>query len=109
MHQKNARRLLDRLTGRDKALVEDMRWGEVPRFWRSEKGTRRLGYTRDGRPLVELPEAAAPVPGAEPVTSATAPTPTPPVESANGVAPESAAALTKTGFRAIAVMFSDPG
>lgn len=48
MKQKNAASLLDRITGRDKALPPDMRWGEVPRFWTSERGQNRAGYTRDG-------------------------------------------------------------
>ena len=43
MHQKNALALLNRVTGKDGTLAEDLRWGEVPRFWAAEKGTRRIG------------------------------------------------------------------
>ena len=50
MKQKNAASLFDRITGRDRVLAADMRWGEVPRFWMSERGQNRAGYTRDGTP-----------------------------------------------------------
>lgn len=98
MHQRNALALLDRVTGKDGVLAEEMRWGEVPRFWRTEKGNRRTGYTRDGTPPAPLSptlEAGASVSStAEPSASAT-PSQTIPAE------------LTKTGFRAIAVIFQD--
>ncbi|MEO0618616.1 MAG: L,D-transpeptidase, partial [Pseudomonadota bacterium] len=43
MTQPNARALLDRLRGRDGVLSEAMRWGEVPRFWKRERGGTRYG------------------------------------------------------------------
>jgi lipoprotein-anchoring transpeptidase ErfK/SrfK len=90
MKKTNALAVLDRITGRDEALSEDMRWGEVPRFWRFESGQKRWGYTRDGTPH-GLEEATNE--GAGPSGSDTA------IPSA---------VLTKTGFRAIAVIFDDP-
>lgn len=110
MHQRNALALLDRVTGKDRALSDDLRWGEVPRFWRTETGNRRTGYVRDGQALAPPPErlltdlglvspaAAAPSATATETAHALAP----------DVAPDPAAVLTKIGFRAIAVMFSDP-
>lgn len=48
MHQKNALALLDRVTGKDGALADDIGWGDVPRFWSVESDMRRAGDTRDG-------------------------------------------------------------
>ena len=108
MHQKNALALLDRVTGKDGVLTEDVRWGEVPRFWAAEKGTRRSGYTRDGS-VLRPPLAAADTPG--PAGAAIAPAAAPAAaapDTASTVAPASTAGiLTKTGFRAIAVIFED--
>jgi hypothetical protein len=96
MHQRNALALLDRVTGKDSVLSEELRWGEVPRYWQIEKGNRRYGYTRNGvspAPVPQVPEAAA-------ASAAIAAPPTTPPETAP-------AELTKTGFRAIAVIFQD--
>ena len=99
MKKKNALALLDRITGRDRVLPEPLRWGEVPRFWTSERGQTRLGYTRDGSPhpvdalaQVDTGEADA---GAEPAAA-----PADFAQSSEGV-------LMKTGFRAIAVIFAN--
>jgi hypothetical protein len=113
MHQRNALALLDRVTGKDGVLPETERWGEVPRFWAAEKGLRRMGYTRDGRPpeLPVLPAPAstpdansgsAPAGTAGPDGAAAAPAASVPAEAGSGHP-------TKTGFRAIAVIFDDPG
>lgn len=93
MKQANAAALFDRITGRDKVLPEELRWGEVPRFWQTERGQKRFGYTRDGsqhpaeQPLIAdlgIMQVAA----------------HPDAEALPGV-------LTKTGFRAIAVIFDN--
>ncbi len=98
MKQKNALDLLNRVTGKDGVLAEDLRWGEVPRFWAAEKGTRRTGYTRDGSAPMSLPPPAVKIaPGA--TTEVTTP-PSTPIAT-----PEDP--MTKTGFRAIAIMFQD--
>ncbi len=93
MKQANAAALYDRITGRDKFIPEELRWGEVPRFWQSEQGQKRFGYTRDG---AVHPAEAPPVAdlgitqvAAHPVADALQPV------------------LVKTGFRAIAVIFQD--
>jgi hypothetical protein len=105
MKKKNALALLNRITGRDEVLPEAMRWGEVPRFWKAERGQKRWGYTRDGTPHAleetvsvdtdagELEEGAGTV---EKVTALDEP-----------AEPTSAEVLTKTGFRAIAVIFNN--
>ncbi|MGQ0672371.1 MAG: L,D-transpeptidase [Hyphomicrobium sp.] len=90
MHQSNALALLDRLTGRDGALSEDIRWGEVPRFWASEEGRIRRGFTTDGK--------LRPASLADATTAANA---------ASDAGSASDSVLTKTGFRAIAVLFQD--
>jgi hypothetical protein len=93
MQQKNAASLFDRITGRDRVLAADMRWGDVPRFWMSERGQNRAGYTRDGTThpaeavVADLGLLQASVGG----ISAAEPLPV----------------LTKTGFRAIAVIFEN--
>jgi hypothetical protein len=96
MHQGNALSLLKRMRGWDKVLTEGQRWGEVPRFWRRQKYSNRYGYVRDGsllRPEVKVAEAA-------------------PVELDGGVKVSTDAVppsnvLTKTGYRAVAVIFKD--
>jgi hypothetical protein len=101
MKKKNALAMLDRITGRDGVLPEPLRWGEVPRFWTSERGQMRLGYTRDGtpHPVADPSEGAsagaAPADGLRASGSDTGQSAAPPV------------VLTKTGFRAIAVIFAN--
>lgn len=92
MKQTNALAVLDRVTGRDKVLPEDLRWGEVPRFWQGESGERRFGYTRDGT-VHPAPAVVADL-GVMPASAGPADALPPPV-------------LTKTGFRAIAVIFEN--
>lgn len=91
MRQENALALLDRVTGRDGVLPEALRWGEVPRYWTSERGQRRFGYTRDG-----TPHPVAVAEGDEDPEVAT-----------DAEAPGTGDVLTKTGFRAIAVIFQN--
>jgi hypothetical protein len=97
MKKRNALAVLDRITGRDGVLPEPLRWGEVPRFWRSERGETRLGYTRDGspQPVDALAQEEAGPAGAEPAVNAANSR-----QSSEGV-------LVKTGFRAIAVIFAN--
>lgn len=98
MRQENALAVLNRITGRDEVLPENMRWGEVPRYWKSERGQKRWGYTRDGTPhAVEVAVAdGTDVDGAALPVGA--------VAADAGPAPD---VLTKTGFRAISVIFTD--
>jgi len=94
MTQSNARALLDRLQGRDGVLNKELRLGEIPRFWTHQRGGSRYGYTRDGtlHLTAEANEAA----------------PTPPSANVSlNSADESKTVLTKTGYRAIAVIFRD--
>ena len=93
MKQANAAAVFDRITGRDRTLAADIRWGEVPRFWISERGQNRAGYTRDGTP--------------HPVETLVADLS--PIETAATTASDAGqpAVLTKTGFRAIAVIFEN--
>ena len=93
MKQKNAASLFDRITGRDRALAADMRWGEVPRFWMSERGQNRAGYTRDGttHPAEAVVADLGLMQASVGSISAAEPLPV----------------LTKTGFRAIAVIFEN--
>ncbi|MFN3623816.1 MAG: L,D-transpeptidase [Hyphomicrobium sp.] len=93
MKQANAAALFDRVTGRDKALPEELRWGEVPRFWQTERGKKRFGYTRDGT-LHAAEEPLVADLGVTQVAAHPAADPFPDV-------------LTKTGFRAIAVIFNN--
>jgi hypothetical protein len=97
MRQENALAMYNRITGRDEVLPEGMRWGEVPRFWKHERRDKRWGYTRDGTPhpaeiaAAERTDAdGAPLPGA--------------IAADAG---EDTDVLTKTGFRAITVIFND--
>ena len=93
MKQANAAAVFDRITGRDRVLAADMRWGEVPRFWIAERGQNRAGYTRDGS-VHPAPALVADL-GVMPA-------------STGGIAEaEPLPVLTKTGFRAIAVIFED--
>lgn len=91
MTQPNARALLNRMRGKDGVLSEQMRWGEVPRFWKNERGGTRYGYNRDGEPH--------PVVG--PVIQATS--------SVAGTNDEThfPSVLTKQGYRAVVVLFQD--
>ena len=91
MKQANALAVLDRITGRDKALHEDMRWGEVPRFWQGESGGKRFGYTRDGS--THAAEELVADLGVMPASLSSDVDPLP--------------VLTKTGFRAISVIFEN--
>jgi hypothetical protein len=93
MKQANAAAVLDRITGRDKVLPEEMRWGEVPRFWKGERGQKRAGYTRDGS--LHPTEALVADLGVMPASAGS-------ISDA-----ESLPVLTKTGFRAIAVIFEN--
>jgi lipoprotein-anchoring transpeptidase ErfK/SrfK len=101
MHQSNALNLLKRIKGWDKVLPEDQRWGEVPRFWKREKYSRRYGYVRDGSLLtkqrktpIEVAEAELAIPAGDTVA---------PIESL--LTPQ---VLTKKGYRAVAIIFKDP-
>ena len=93
MKQKNAASLFDRITGRDRVLAADMRWGEVPRFWMSERGQNRAGYTRDGT----THPAEAVVADLWPIETV----------AAKPRTAEPLPVLTKPGFRAIAVIFEN--
>ncbi len=105
MKKKNALALLNRITGRDEALPEEMRWGEVPRFWKHERGQRRWGYTRDGTPHpVEQPIVAAGDAGAAGEGEGIVRTIAARQGSEERALPD---VLTKTGFRAISVIFED--
>lgn len=53
MRQDNALALINRIAGRDGIMPEELRWGEVPRFWRYENGRRRSGYRTDGAVMLE--------------------------------------------------------
>jgi hypothetical protein len=98
MKKKNALAVLDRITGRDDVLPEEMRWGEVPRYWKTERGGKRWDYTRDGTPH---PVVMATADGTDADGNVL-----PPRTQATdaGALPD---VLTKTGFRAIAVVFQD--
>lgn len=93
MKKKNAGALFDRITGRDRTMPEELRWGEVPRFWTTEAGQTRSGYTRDGstHPLQMQADATELVPETLPA----------------GDAAHLPGVLTKTGFRAVAVIFEN--
>jgi hypothetical protein len=93
MKQVNAAALFDRITGRDKVVPAELRWGEVPRFWDAERGQNRSGYTRDGTTL-PAPAVVADL-GAMPASVGSV------------VDTEPLPVLTKTGFRAISVIFED--
>ncbi|MEZ5774107.1 MAG: L,D-transpeptidase [Hyphomicrobiaceae bacterium] len=95
MHQRNAMALLRRMTGRDGVLSEELRSGEVPRFWLSERGGTRNGYRRNGQSIAVEKEAMRrqmAVMADDAVASDE--TRFPPV-------------LTKSGYRAIAIIFAE--
>ncbi len=99
MTQANALALLNRVQGRDGVLDKDMHWGEVPRYWRSQRRGRRFGYTRDGS--VHLPVEAA----LEQVVSQDGePSGATFTNDADKPFPP---ALTKQGYRAIAIIFAE--
>lgn len=100
MHQKNALGLIDRMTGKDGVLSETVRWGEVPRYWRTEKGRTRLGYARDGKALEATLAENIPALSASPSTEPA------PATDASPAAPASGE-LTKVGFRTLVVLFED--
>lgn len=87
MTQANAKSVIERVLGLDGVLEKSARWGEVPRFWKRERGRTRIGYRRDGVPY-----------------RATAATVQPAAQIA--AAPN---VLTKVGYRALAVFFKDAG
>jgi hypothetical protein len=91
MTKKNALAVLDRLQGRDGVLSKELRWGDVPRYWQSQRGGTRYGYTRSG--------VAWPM-GEERTVSTNA------FRPLSDIA-QSAQVLTKTGYRAIAIIFRD--
>lgn len=100
MRQELALDLMDRITGRDGVLSEEMRWGEVPRYWQTETGKRRSGYRRDGEFLyepavAEHKEASLETPAGDATATATDAT-----QPATGQR-----MLTKEGFRVIVVFF----
>jgi L,D-transpeptidase catalytic domain len=106
MKKKNALAVLNRITGRDEALPEAMRWGEVPRFWTHERGGRRWGYTRDGTPHPVAPPMAQDDEVRDGAANGDGLLQTIAVrEDADPQDPSDV--LTKTGFRAIAVIFED--
>lgn len=100
MHQTNALNLLKRIKGWDNVLDHQQRWGEVPRFWQREKKNRRYGYVRDGSLL----------PQSSPERVAAAGTNAAAISSAGPAFTDAQLAvpvLTKTGFRAISIIFKD--
>jgi hypothetical protein len=106
MRKENALALLNRITGRDGVMPEEMRWGEVPRYWKFERGQKRWGYTRDGVPhpakvpTVRADDTGAPAANGDSIVRTVA-------VRQHAERPEFPDVLTKTGFRAIAVIFED--
>ena len=98
MHQTNALNLLKRIKGWDNVLTDEQRWGEVPRFWKRQKNSNRYGYVRDGSLLPRSPEKAAAAVNASVVNQSGTT-----LSDIQSTAP----ALTKTGFRAVAIIFRD--
>jgi len=104
MTQANALALINRMQGRDGVLSEAMRYGEVPRFWKSESRGRRWGYRRDGVPhaLPQQVASNAPADASSELTGAG--------EALLSDAAPSAqfpSVLTKTGYRAVTVIFKN--
>ena len=99
MHQKNALALLHRMTGTDGTRAEDVRWGEVPRYWLSESGRVRKGYRQDGKPLPASLAEAVIAPALDNAAHG-------PSSDASGSS-TSADVLLKTGFRTLVVIFED--
>lgn len=95
MRQENALALLRRLRGKDGVLEKALRWGTVPRFWKTGNTYRRYGYLRDGRTHARR---TAEVDSLDPT----------PAEVLSDTSPF-ADVLTKVGYRAIAVIFRDSG
>ncbi len=102
MHQSNALKLLNRVRGADKVLARDDVWGEVPRFWRRQKGGNRYGYVRDGSLLHGQTGRTLKVASAKPADGSALD-----VVLAQDSETQTLPALTKTGFRAITVIFKD--
>lgn len=97
MRQDVALAFMNRITGKDGVLSEDLRWGDVPRFWRGERGRRRYGYKRDGSLLLQGAYKGLQVASVDwPVVVDAAARP--PRELKPKV-------LTKKGFRAIVIFF----
>ena len=94
MTQSNARALLDRLQGRDGVLSKELRLGEVPRFWTHQRSGNRFGYKRDG--TLHFKAVASKSPSTVTRTDVSLP-------GAHAPKP----VLTKTGYRAIAIIFRD--
>ncbi len=111
MKKKNALAMFNRITGRDGVLDKDDRWGSVPRFWKEQWRGKRWGYTRDGTPHpVEAPveesalfEARSPFAAGGLMMAVAAKSP--PTRAGDGSAEGDV--LTKVGFRAIAVIFTN--
>lgn len=109
MTQPNALALLNRLQGRDGVLAEELRWGRVPRFWKHQRGGNRFGYTRNGR-MHQIPAAPKAVLGApssrggELAALRQASFRPEDAEAERGASPN---VLTKTGYRALTVIFKD--
>lgn len=103
MRQENALALLNRITGRDEALSEDMRWGEVPRYWKTERGGKRWSYNRDGTPHPMTYADAGPTS----VTDSALPPAVAAPSMTDARKPALPDVLTKEGFRAIAVIFNN--
>lgn len=97
MRQDNALAFINRITGKDGVLSEHLRWGDVPRFWRGEKGRRRFGYKRDGSLLLKGAYKGQQVASLDwPVVRD---------HDARLPRPLKPQVLTKQGFRAIVVFF----
>jgi len=110
MKKKNALAMFNRITGRDGVLEKEDRWGEVPRFWKQQRGNKRWGYTRDGTPHpVEAPveEDAAMLKVGTPLAGGLVTAAAAKVPLRAGAGAANGDVLTKVGFRAIAVIFKD--
>lgn len=98
MRQNLALDLINRITGKDGVMPEHLRWGEVPRFWRSERSRTRYGYTRDGKLVLDGAHKSYEVAALDwPVVRDSDARPPRPLE------PQ---VLTKTGFRTIVIFFN---
>lgn len=99
MHQSNALSVLKRIKGWDNVLAKERRWGEVPRFWRRERYSKRYGYVRNGSLLRQAIN--------EPVKVAAAGRAGPSSDLYGADIIAMSRVLTKTGYRAVAVIFKD--
>ncbi|MEM7776822.1 MAG: L,D-transpeptidase [Pseudomonadota bacterium] len=101
MTQTNALALIKRLQGRDGVLSSDVRWGPVPRYWTRERYGVRRGYRRNGRSFAigsaRQPKRLATLKARNVTTD---------VLTDNVVASRPRV-LTKTGYRAVVVVFKD--